>query len=262
MRQTPRALPALLVQIMRGTTETSIEELLDTFQMSGGEPLLTKLLGLKLKLEEMSLIIRPDFSEGDISSPRCISMKRNTPLKETVESEIVLPESSKLEFKTSLLFDHQKAENNPSISLLECKSDNVTHSALKSVAAFLNSGGGLLYIGIRDNGEVLGLEADNNFLKCKNPGDFDGWQLLFRDLIQSRFKDGETVGHYIETSLVLVQGKYVARIQVAARAQLSFLRTKDSWRLYRRDGNRTLEVAIYQVEEFLSSRETEVTRTT
>ena len=60
-------------------------------------------------------------------------------------------ESKTLEFKSTLRW-----------SLKEDKVDDkgVTHAALKTIAAFLNTEGGDLLIGVADDGSVVGIEAD------------------------------------------------------------------------------------------------------
>ena len=45
---------------------------------------------------------------------------------------------------------------------------------IKTVAAFMNTDGGTLLIGIDDNGQPVGVEADYPLVKG---GDRDGWEL-------------------------------------------------------------------------------------
>ena len=59
-------------------------------------------------------------------------------------------ESKTVEFKSSLQWDVRQGKQNTALR----------HQVLKTVAAFLNSEGGLLLIGVDDDGRVLGLEAD------------------------------------------------------------------------------------------------------
>lgn len=59
-------------------------------------------------------------------------------------------ESYHLEFKSTLRFNLQSGKHDTVI----------THACLKTLAAFLNSGGGTLLIGVRDDGSVQGLETD------------------------------------------------------------------------------------------------------
>lgn len=79
-------------------------------------------------------------------------------------------ENEKTEFKSSLCWDYGK--NN--------KSKEVEVSVAKSVAAFLNSKGGFLLIGVRDDKKVLGLEKDLSVLK--NPTT-DAFELHFTNII-------------------------------------------------------------------------------
>ncbi|GAB7080152.1 AlbA family DNA-binding domain-containing protein [Megalodesulfovibrio paquesii] len=59
-------------------------------------------------------------------------------------------ESYHLEFKSTLRLNLQTNKHDTAI----------THASLKTLAAFLNSGGGTLLIGVRDDGSVHGLAAD------------------------------------------------------------------------------------------------------
>lgn len=68
-------------------------------------------------------------------------------------SELVkLPESKTLEFKSTLRWDLKNGRKDDKF---------VTHAALKTIAAFLNTDGGDLLIGVGDDGAVLGLDADD-----------------------------------------------------------------------------------------------------
>ena len=55
-----------------------------------------------------------------------------------------------VEFKSTLRWN-LKAEK---------KDKNITHAITKTIAAFLNTDGGILLVGVGDDGEVMGLEAD------------------------------------------------------------------------------------------------------
>ena len=79
-------------------------------------------------------------------------------------------EGAHLEFKSTLRYDLKKKKIN---KLLE-------KVVLKSIAAFNNSDGGLLLIGVDDAGKILGLKADYRTLKKP---DKDGFELHLRSLI-------------------------------------------------------------------------------
>lgn len=79
-------------------------------------------------------------------------------------------ENEKVEFKSSLCYDYQK--NN--------KSKDVELAIAKSVAAFLNSNGGYLLIGVKDDKKILGLEKDFSFLKRATT---DSFELHFTNIV-------------------------------------------------------------------------------
>jgi len=59
-------------------------------------------------------------------------------------------EGDAIEFKSTLRWDIRAGKTNPAIE----------HACLKTIAAFLNSSGGTLLIGVRDDGSIEGIETD------------------------------------------------------------------------------------------------------
>src|SRR5207302_6489257 len=60
-------------------------------------------------------------------------------------------ESKTLEFKSTLRWSVKEARKDDKL---------VTHAVLKTVAAFLNTEGGDLLIGVADDGSIVGIEQD------------------------------------------------------------------------------------------------------
>ena len=93
----------------------------------------------KLALEKTDACLKDENSTTD-SSDEDLS----------VDQLMLKGESSRIEFKSTLR-----------INLHTGKADKVMeHACLKTIAAFLNSHGGHLVIGIADDGAVLGIETD------------------------------------------------------------------------------------------------------
>lgn len=90
--------------------------------------------------------------------------------EEKFEKLIKKGESDILEFKSSLIWDYKL--NKPNKLLW--------HPILKTVAAFMNSEGGLLIVGAADNGDVLGLDKDFETLSKKKS--WDEWMQHFINL--------------------------------------------------------------------------------
>lgn len=166
-----------------------------------------------------------------------------------IDKEINAVESHYLEFKSSLFFDRKKFEYNSNLSEKEYKSPGVTHSSLKTIAGFLNSDGGVLYIGVFDDGGIAGLADDFPYTKQK---DIDSWQLSFQDQIKKRFKDGDAIIEYCRIQIVWRDELPIARIEVTPRRQLSFLISGkgNQYCFYVRHGNETNEIGIENIQEF------------
>ena len=109
------------------------------------------------------------------------------------------------------------------------KYPGVLVSALKTIAAFLNSEGGTLLLGVSDSGEIKGLEKD--FRLCSKH-DADGLEQKLRSLLRDRFKP-DPLGKVAITFLHLPDGE-VCRLDVEASQDVVYLDGKD---VYVRDGN-------------------------
>ena len=249
-------LAELLAKVTRGCGESSLAELFDVFDLSKSESTLSKVSIVAVEIERLRLKLIPGVSQGELDSNRRIAFAdEGSVTSDTVKSELADRESDGLELKSSLFYDHKKAQLQPPVPRAALKSEEVLHSSLKTIAAFLTSGGGKLYIGIDDQSNVVGIEPDFACMTDKpERQNADGWELMLRNNIQGRFKDGDTVNDYVTCSIVELDHHPVARLSVSPRKTLSFLKHKDGFFLYRRQGNQTVHVGIDQVEEFISLR--------
>ena len=117
-------------------------------------------------------------------------------------------ESKTLEFKSTLRWN-----------LDEDRQDDkaVTHAALKTVAAFLNTEGGDLLIGVADDGSIVGIERD----QLENDDKF------MRHLAQAvRNGLGDRAGTCIDPKTQIVHGKTVCVVSCQRSPEPVFLRWK------------------------------------
>lgn len=241
---------------------TSLNELLKKLNITKSEFILDDIENIKRRLEELKLEISPALSTGDLNSERILRSKHRPKYDESfARVEIANIESKDLEFKSSMMFDHKKFKHSSSFSLQEYRSEGVIHSFVKTIAAFFNTSGGILYIGVDDDGNFIGLDQDCRLLGCKE-FDADKWELAFREFVATRFKEGNSINDYIDLVFIKVGAVTVARIQVPKRKKLTFVvdkekdkeKKKNETLLYRRQGNKTNSVEIDEVEEFLAIR--------
>ncbi|QQS33860.1 MAG: putative DNA binding domain-containing protein [Acidobacteriota bacterium] len=144
-------------------------------------------------------------------------------------------ESSQLEFKETLEANNVTGEKHPGVLL----------GNLKTIAAFLNTDGGTLLIGVSDSGEIKGLGLD--FRLC-GKANVDGFELKLQDLIKDRLK--APVGKIKVRFETLPEGD-VCRIDVEPNPAVTFLDGKD---VYVRTGNRTEKLEGPRLAEWIQTR--------
>ncbi|WP_167590600.1 AlbA family DNA-binding domain-containing protein [Oceanidesulfovibrio indonesiensis] len=80
----------------------------------------------------------------------CRAASREESAGSRVQELIARGECHHVEFKSTLRLNLHSGKNDP----------NISHASLKTIAAFLNSSGGTLLIGVRDDGSIEGIETD------------------------------------------------------------------------------------------------------
>ncbi len=161
----------------------------------------------------------------------------NPKTKRTVSQLIAQGENHTLEFKETLEY-----------SVRESKQDaNLNKECLKTIAAFLNANGGTLLIGVRDNGEISGIDRDLPYVQRKNE---DGFQLKLRNLIKDNltpFPLGK-----IDICFEKTTKATICRVNItpAPKSQVIHL-GKD---VYIRDGNTTRKLEGRDLTEWIQQR--------
>lgn len=130
--------------------------------------------------------------------------------KLSVTEEIIAKgENDDVEFKSTLRWDLRQDKKNPAME----------HACLKTIAAFLNTTGGNLLIGVEDDGNILGIERDgfeNN----------DKFLLNLWQLIQSSL--GVELSPYIKTITEKSETGTVCRVHCKPSPKPVFLSKKGS----------------------------------
>ncbi len=152
-----------------------------------------------------------------------------------IQSLIRTGEGANLEFKSTMRMNLRSGKPGKEIEL----------AWLKSLVAFLNSDGGILLLGVSDQGEVLGLEADGfeNEDKCR---------LHFKNLINQHI--GLEHSRYIQFILQAVQDKLVAAVECERSPKPVFLTTGKEEDFYIRCGPASVKLSVSKVLQYLSKR--------
>ena len=184
----------------------------------------------------------------DISRPRdfirviekCINPEEQKFLFEPdVQKLLSTEEHEKLEFKSSLRFDHKNGNVNRDLEKM----------AMKTVAAFLNTRGGYLVLGVNDKRDLLGLDADYRTLRKQ---DSDGFENHFTQVFNTMI--GPEFRHLVKLWFHSADNRDICVIQVAPSARPVYLKLEDSEHFYVRTGNITTPLKLSEVEIYRRSR--------
>jgi len=154
-------------------------------------------------------------------------------------------ESGELEFKSSLRWCYKNDEENKKLEEV----------IIKTIAAFGNSyDGGTLLVGVKDDGDVLGLENDYTTLK----GDKDKFEMHLRNLISNHF-DGTFSSSRVNISFPEVDDEEICRVDITPSAKLLIFNARDKHGkleeiIYRRNGNQSSIVPTSELQDFIQDR--------
>lgn len=241
--------------VLAGPTEVTLTRLLACYPEHADNLILDRVLAIFELLDRFNLAIFPGRNVGELDDVRLLRI--GVIPAHTFDSILseARNESGTLELKSSFHYDHRKAQFAPESLIEQLQSPLVKFAFLKTIAAFLNTDGGVLLCGVADDGTCVGIQHDFPWVSASHQNG-DGWQLHVRDVIRSAFRDGATILDYIQISTAQdSDGRVVARVAVAARRKLSFL-IDDKKRscIFRRQGNQTIETSFEEIEEFLERR--------
>ena len=119
----------------------------------------------------------------------------------------------------------------------------------KTVAGFLNGEGGTLLIGVNDNGEPVGLDADYQLVK---PPDRDGYVNWLDTMLQNSL--GHAGAHRVRIRFDIVSGYDVCRLDVPASSKPIWATKGDEMVLYERRNNSTRAVPADELDQFKVAR--------
>jgi membrane protein YdbS with pleckstrin-like domain len=146
-------------------------------------------------------------------------------------------EGQHVEFKASLLWDYYRQAVNK----------DLYEPVMKNLAAFMNTAGGVLLIGVSDEGEVLGLERDFGALPKKNVDGFENaFNMAFNTMIGAEFRQ------YVLLAFDEIDGKTVCVLSAAPAGTPVYLTFKGKEDFYIRTGNSSQPLTVSQAARYIS----------
>jgi predicted HTH transcriptional regulator len=153
----------------------------------------------------------------------------------SVRTLIEKGENRAIEFKSTMRMNRHARKPGKEIEL----------AWLKGVAAFLNTDGGTLLLGVTDAGEITGLEQDvfENEDKCR---------LHFKNLVAAHI--GGEMSKYIRLLLVPVDGKTVGVVRCSRSSEPVFLKDGNKEAFYIRNGPSSDELPVSKALKYIKHR--------
>jgi hypothetical protein len=155
-------------------------------------------------------------------------------------AEIAAGESTGLEFKSSARWDFKENRINKVLEQV----------ILKTVAAFLNTDGGTLLIGVDDGGKVVGLEHDYRTLGKKQ--NRDGYENWLTTLLLEEF--GKDSAPLVEIRFYEPEGKDVCRVSSKPSPKPVYVKEGNAEHLYIRAGNSTRQLTTREAVDYCKRR--------
>jgi hypothetical protein len=158
----------------------------------------------------------------------------------TIEDLIAQGENEQLEYKSSMRWDYK-----------EQKATKIPQKAVaKTMAAFMNSSGGTLLIGLKDEGEVLGIEQDLTTLKDKP--NLDGFGLAFTQVLGNYL--GMDRAALVELTFAEIEGKTLAVASCPASGQPVFIEDGNEAEFWVRVGNSSRPLNVLETSQYIQQR--------
>jgi hypothetical protein len=179
-----------------------------------------------------------DFLEG-------ITQSKETELPMRIEDLITEGESDELEFKSTLRWDLREGKLNK-------KLEEVVQ---KTVAAFANSDGGTLIIGVDDDGNALGLGHDYASL---GEADKDKFEMHLRNLLSNAFGKSFSAAK-VKIRFPEVGGEEICQVDVLQASEPLIINMSDkngqkSEKFYVRNGNASQEIPMSEMSSYMKER--------
>jgi hypothetical protein len=180
---------------------------------------------------------------------RLVVLSREKRFKTALTRMLEHGESSTVEFKEALRWDHrQDAGTTPSVA---------EAVAIKTIAGFLNSKlGGTLLIGISDDKTIVGLDRD--YLSLGRPGgreqsNADRFQLHLRNLVAAQI--GPDISNLcVETEVVSRENQDVCVVRVSPSPSPIYVGEGKAKAFYLRVGPATRELNVKETVAFCQER--------
>lgn len=226
----------------RELSETMKSHLIDSLDRYGvWENNYDKFFNKRIKAISKELKKRIIKQETDYKSDENLNQKILINSKDIDIKKIIAEgENNNVEFKSSLRWDYKQ----------NCINKHLLEMVIaKTIAAFMNSSGGMLLIGVDDEGEIIGLEKDYETVKNKNS---DGFKLLLDSIINNYL--GSDLHQYINVNILNMDGKRICAVNIQGSDAPVFVKDNDNKKIFViRASASTLPLDTHDAHEYIKT---------
>lgn len=147
-------------------------------------------------------------------------------------------ENDLIEFKSSLRWDYRQEKPNKALEQV----------IAKTISAFLNTEGGMLFIGVNDDGNILGIENDYQTMSKKNS---DGFMLALTNVINQSL--GKIQHQSISINIISINNKDVCIISIEKSKQPVFLGKDNNEEFYIRASASSQPMSMSETYKYIST---------
>ena len=156
----------------------------------------------------------------------------------TLDDMLAAGESPTLEYKSSLRWDLRLEEKNLALQKI----------IIKTIAGLMNFEGGILLIGVADDGSILGIEHDYKTVERRQ--DRDGFEQTLVNAIEKNL--GSEFIQHVRVTFEERDGRTVGIVYVEQSPRPVFLRDRGEVEFYIRAGNTTRPLNVEQTQDYIS----------
>lgn len=161
------------------------------------------------------------------------------PMVQSAQELIAAGENQSVEFKASLQWDYRQQKRNK----------DLYEPVMKNLTAFMNTTGGVLLIGVDDDGQILGLAPDYETLAKQDSDGFENvFNMAFNKMIGAEYRQ------YISVHFPQVEGKEICLLAVLPSPDPVFFTFKGEEKFYIRTGNTSQPLTVSRAARYIEGR--------
>ena len=169
-------------------------------------------------------------------------MDVNRQLQKPIQQMITEGEGQYVEYKSSFSWDYRRQNINRDLN----------KAVMKNIVAYMNTTGGVILIGVADDGEILGLEVELQTLSKPNADGFENtFNMTFNKMV------GVEYSNYVRVDFAEFDGKTVCRVVALPAPEPVFLKHKNTEEFYIRTGNSSQPLSMSQAIKYIQTHFTD-----